>query len=115
MPVLDRDDSKDKAETENIDSIGKQFNHGSWYLLRVASKRKNSFLKYLEFSMSKNQLQELILEIKLPEAPVYEDIVLLNLSNFKSAYTYLQKIEYFQGIERRPLKPEEVSRMLEAK
>lgn len=114
MPVLDRDDSKDKAE-ENIDSQVQQFNQGSWYLVRVASKRKNSFLKYLEFSMSKNQLQELILEIKLPPAPVYEDIVLLNLSNFKSAYTYLQKIEYFQGIERRPLKPEEVSRMLEAK
>lgn len=114
MPVLDRDDSKDKAE-ENIDSQLQQVNQGNWYLLRVASKRKTSFLKYLEFNMSKNQLQELILEIKLPQSLVYEDIVLVNLSNFKAAYTHLQKIEYFQGIERRPLKPEEVSRMLSAK
>lgn len=63
----------------------------------------------------KNNLQEIIVEIEIPQALVYEDIVLISLSNFKAAYSHLQKVEYFQGIERRPLKPEEVSRMLGAK
>ena len=114
MPILNTDDSKDKAETENIDSQLEQFNQGSWYLVRIAAKRRNSFLKYFELAITKNQLQEIILEIKVPQAQVYEDIVLLNLINRREAQTHLQNIEYFQRIEPRPLKPEEVSRMLKA-
>lgn len=114
MPVLNTDDSKDKAETESIDSQLQQSNQGSWYLVRVAAKRRNSFLKYLELAVIKNNLQELIVEIKIPQASVYEDIVLLNLINRREAQTHLQNIEYFQRVEPRPLKPEEVSRMLKA-
>jgi len=116
MPIPDRNDSKDKPETENYNLQQIQlFTQGSWYLVRISSKRRNSFLKHLELVIAKNKLQELILEIRIPQASVYEDIVLLNLSNRKEAYTHLQKIEYFQRVEPRPLKPEEVGRMLGAK
>jgi hypothetical protein len=57
----------------------------------------------------------LILAVEAPQESVYEDIVLLNLSDFKAAYNQLQKIENFQSIERKPLRSEQVSRMLGAK
>ncbi|MBE9035165.1 chromosome segregation ATPase [aff. Roholtiella sp. LEGE 12411] len=86
--------------------------NGNWYLLSVRSKKRDLFLKYLKIAISQNNIQELIMDIKTPQESVYEDIVLLNLSTFKTAYTYLQKIEYFQSIERKPLQLEQVSRML---
>jgi hypothetical protein len=57
-------------------------------------------------------LEELVLDIKIPQDSVYGDMVLLNLTNFKTASTYLQKIESFQHIERKPLQSEQVNRML---
>lgn len=57
-------------------------------------------------------MQELILAVKVPQEQIYENIVLLNLSNFKVAFTQLQKIENFQSIERKPLTIEQVERML---
>ncbi len=57
----------------------------------------------------------MILAVEAPQESVYEDIVLLNLSDFKAAYNQLQKIENFQSIERKPLRSEQVSRMLGAK
>jgi hypothetical protein len=86
--------------------------NGNWHLLSVRSKKRDLFLKYLKIAISQNNIQEVIMDIKTPQESVYEDIVLLNLSNFKTACTYLQKIEYFQGIERKPLQLEQVSRML---
>lgn len=87
----------------------------NWYLLSVRSKKRELFLKYLELAISQNKLEEIILEVKVPQDSVYEDIVLLNLSNFKTAYTYLQKVECFQNIERKPLQSAQVSRMLAGK
>lgn len=111
-----RNESIDTQEKENDKfQPGQQASQDSWYLVRAASKRRNSFLKFLELTIAKNSLQEIIVEIEIPQALVYEDIVLISLSNFKAAYSHLHKVEYFQGIERRPLKPEEVSRMLGAK
>ncbi|KAB8313942.1 chromosome segregation ATPase [Tolypothrix campylonemoides VB511288] len=88
---------------------------GNWYLVSIRSKKRDLFLKYLKIAIAQNNLQELIVEVKIPQESVYEDIVLLNLSNFKTAYTHLQKIEYFQTIERKPLPSEQVSRMLGSK
>lgn len=85
---------------------------GNWYLVSVRTKKRNLFLRYLKMAIKQNQLQELILVVETPQESIYENIVLLNLSDFKAAYTHLQKIENFQSIERKPLKLEQVSRML---
>jgi len=85
---------------------------GNWYLLSVRAKKRDLFLKYLKMAIAQNNIQEVIVDVKTPQESVYEDIILLNLSNFKTAFTHLQKIEYFQSIERKPLQLEQVSRML---
>lgn len=113
--MQDKNNSVETPETENINTRDLSADGGSWYLVRLMSKRRNSFLKQLEIAIAKNKLQELFLEIKIPAVSIYEDIILLNLSNRKEAYTYLQNIECFQRIEPRPLKSEEVSRMMGAK
>lgn len=113
--MQDKNNSLEMPETENINTRELSADCGSWYLVRLMSKRRNSFLKQLEISIAKNKLHELFLEVKIPAVSIYEDIILLNLSNRKEAYTYLQNIECFQRIEPRPLKSEEVSRMMGAK
>jgi hypothetical protein len=96
---------------ESIESSSSPIS-SNWYLLSVRSKKRELFLKYLNLAIEQNKIQELILDIKVPQDSVYEDIVLLNLSNFKAASTYLQKVECFQNIERKPLQSEQVNRML---
>ncbi|MBW4688179.1 MAG: chromosome segregation ATPase [Komarekiella atlantica HA4396-MV6] len=86
--------------------------NGNWYLLSVRAKKRELFLKYLNMAITQNNIQDVIMAIKTPQESVYEDIVLLNLSNFKKACTHLQKIEYFQSIERKPLQLEQVNRMI---
>ncbi|BAY95859.1 MULTISPECIES: hypothetical protein [unclassified Tolypothrix] len=107
MPIMPTADS-DKFPTPIVKTV----EHGNWYLVTVRSKKREVFLKYLELSIKQNQLQDLILKIEIPQDSVYEDLVLLNISNFKTASTHLQKIENFQSIERKPLNPEQVTRML---
>jgi hypothetical protein len=85
---------------------------GNWYLVSVRAKKREAFLKFLNIDINKNNLKELILDVKIPQDAVYEDIVLLNLSNFKAASSELQKIEHFQSVQRKPLTLEEVSRMI---
>ncbi|MBC1212937.1 chromosome segregation ATPase [Trichormus variabilis ARAD] len=85
---------------------------GSWYLLNVRSKKREVFLKFLNIAIAKNNLEEVILDIKIPQDSVYEDIVLLNLSNFNTANSQLQKIDHFQTLQRKPLPLEQVSRMI---
>jgi hypothetical protein len=92
--------------------ITQSVNNGNWYLVSVRAKKRDFFLKYLKLAITQNKLQDLIVAIEIPQASVYEDFVLLNLSNFKAARSELQKIENFQSIERQPLNPEQVSRML---
>ena len=111
----DKNNSLETPETVNINTRELSGDHGSWYLVRLMSKRRNSFLKQLEITIAKNKLQDLFLGMKIPAVSIYEDIILLSLSNRKEAYIYLQNIEYFQRIEPRPLKSEEVSRMMGAK
>lgn len=85
---------------------------GNWYLVSVRAKKREAFLKILNIDINKNNLKELILDVKIPQDAVYEDIVLLNLSNYKTASSELQKIAHFQSVQRRPLTLEEVSRMI---
>ncbi len=100
-------------ESENTQPQNTQtVQSGSWYLVSLRSKKREVFLKYLKLAIAQNKLQDLILAVEIPSASVYEDFILLNLSNFKAACTHLQKIENFQSIERKPLNTEQMSRML---
>ena len=83
---------------------------GQWCLLTVRQWKRETFLRCLDNDIQSKQLQELMLEIIAPEESVYQDIVLIRISNFSEARSHLQQIENFQGIQR--LKPNEVSRML---
>ncbi len=84
---------------------------GQWCLVTVRPWKRETFLKYLDSDIQRNNLQEVILEIVAPEESIYQDMVLIRNSSFSEARNYLQKIDHFQGIQR--LKPNEVSRMLD--
>ena len=97
---------------EPLDSTASETSINNWYLVSVRSKKREVFLKYLNLAISQNQLQDLVTEIKSPQDAVYQDIVLLKISNFKTACIQLKKIECFQNIERKPLALPQVNRML---
>jgi hypothetical protein len=81
-----------------------------WGLVTVRQWKRESFLKYLNNDINSKKLQELILEIIELQEAVYENMVLLRLSNFSEAKIHLQTIDHFQSIQR--LKPSEANRML---
>lgn len=85
---------------------------GNWYLVTVRPKKREVFLKYLDTEIEQSKLQDVILAVETPETSIYEDIVLLNLSDFQTASIHLKKIQYFQRIERQPLKLEQVNKIL---
>ena len=85
---------------------------GNWYLVTVRPKKREVFLKYLDTEIQKSKLEDVILAVETPETPIYEDIVLLNLSDFQTASIHLKKIQYFQRIERQALKLEQVNKIL---
>ena len=83
---------------------------GQWCLVTVRPWKRETFLKYLDSDIQRNNLQEVILEIIAPEESIYQDMVLIRNSSFSESRKHLQQIDHFQGIQR--LKPNEVSRML---
>lgn len=83
----------------------------NWYLLSTQPYKRELFLKYLEQSISEKQLQELILQTISPVDAVYQEMVLVPLTDFQQARSCLQKIEYFQRLEPKQLKVEQVRRM----
>ncbi|MGF1541094.1 MAG: chromosome segregation ATPase [Pleurocapsa sp.] len=83
---------------------------GQWCLVTVRQWKRQSFLRYLQNDIQRGQLQEIILEIVELQEAVYQDMVLIRLSDFSEARSHLQKIEYFQSIQR--LRPNEAMRML---
>ena len=93
-----------------MESTNQSLNTGQWCLVTVRQWKRGSFLKYLNNDIDRKHLQELILEIVELEESVYEDMVLLRISDYADARSQLQQIEHFQNIQR--LKPNEVSRML---
>jgi hypothetical protein len=84
----------------------------NWYLLSVRAKKREVFLKYLDIAITQKQLQEIIVEIKIPSDSVYENLVLINTANFKDACARLKEVEGFQSIEPKPLPLSQVSKML---
>jgi len=87
----------------------------NWYLVNVRHKKRDLFLRCLNAVIEQNKLQDLILAVETPDDSVYEDIVLLNLANFKATRTHIQTIESCQRIEPKPLPPAHVNRMLGAR
>ncbi|EDX73581.1 hypothetical protein MC7420_3755 [Coleofasciculus chthonoplastes PCC 7420] len=88
---------------------------GTWYLVNVRHKKRDLFLRCLNAVIEQNKLQDLILAVETPDDSVYEDIVLLNLANFKAVRTPIQSIESCQRIEPKPLPSAHVNRMLGAR
>ncbi|PSF37841.1 hypothetical protein C7H19_07605 [Aphanothece hegewaldii CCALA 016] len=83
----------------------------NWYLVSTRPYKREIFLKYLDRAISENKLQELILEVIAPQDKVYQDMVLLQISNLKEARPHLQQIENFQRLEPKPLPIEQIRRM----
>lgn len=81
-----------------------------WCLVTVHQWKREAFLKYLENDINKKKLQELILEVVELEEVVYENMLLLHISNYVEARKELKQVEHFQDIQR--LKPNEVERMV---
>ncbi len=69
-----------------IEPMGSLPVSSNWYLVSVRTNKRDLFLRYLEVAITQNQLQELILAVEAPQESVYEDIVLLNLSDFKGEH-----------------------------
>lgn len=93
-------------ETSNQPSV----TSGQWCLITVRQWKREAFLKYLANAIDTKKLDELILEVVELEEPVYENMVLLRVSNYGETRTQLAQLEHFQNIQR--LKPNEVSRMM---
>ena len=81
-----------------------------WCLVTVRQWKRDAFLKYLENDIESKKLQSVFLEVVEPEDAVYENMVLIRISNYSEARSHLQQVENFQNIQR--LKPSEAQRML---
>lgn len=82
-----------------------------WCLVTVRQWKRESFVKYLQNEIDRQQLEELIMETVEPEEAVYDNMVLLRINSYPETRKVLQQIEFFQGIQR--LKPHEAKRMLD--
>ncbi len=103
---------KSEQSQPQVSEATKQDN---WYLVNVASKKRDVFFRYLDIAITQNKLQDLIVKVEIPQDSVYEDVVLVNLKNYQQAYSHLKKLPHFQTMERRPLTSQQVSRMLGAR
>ncbi len=114
-PIEKIEPRQDKAQAKSTETQpAKEAVIGTWYLVKTRPKKRDLFLKCLKIAIEQNKLQSLILEAKVPQDSVFEDIILLNLNDLKIVHPHLQRIDGFSKLERRPLKPEQLSRMLGA-
>lgn len=113
LPIEKIEPPQAQAKSTEIQPA-KEIVTGTWYLVNTRPKKRDLFLKCLKIAIEQNKLQSLILEARVPQDSVFEDIVLLNLNNLKTVQPHLQRIDGFLKLERRPLKPEQLSRMLGA-
>ncbi|MEM8829919.1 MAG: chromosome segregation ATPase [Cyanobacteria bacterium P01_G01_bin.19] len=83
---------------------------GQWCLVTVRQWKRDAFLRYLENDIENKKLQEIFLEVVEPEDAVYENMLLIRISNYSEARSHLKQVENFQNMQR--LKPDEANRML---
>lgn len=115
LPIEKIKSPQDKIQAKSTETQpAKEVVTGTWYLVNTRPKKRDLFLKCLKIAIEQNKLQGLILEAKVPQDSVFEDIVLLNLSDLKAVHPHLQRIDGFSKLERKPLKPEQFNRMLGA-
>jgi predicted methyltransferase len=82
-----------------------------WCLVTVRQWKRESFMKFLHNDIQQKQLQQLIIEVRELSEAVYDNMVLLRITNYPEVRKVLQQIEFFQGLQR--LKPDEAKRMLQ--
>jgi hypothetical protein len=82
-----------------------------WCLVTVRQWKRESFIKFLHNDIQQKQLQQLIIEVRELSEAVYDNMVLLRITNYPEVRKVLQQIEFFQGLQR--LKPDEAKRMLQ--
>lgn len=88
-------------------------NKGSWFLLTLTHRsRRKIFCKQLTIALERDKLQSLFLKVAIPSDAVYQDLVLLELSNFKTGRNYIQNLEYVKRLDPKPLPINQVSQML---
>jgi hypothetical protein len=85
-------------------------NSGQWCLVTARQWKRDAFLRYLANDIETKKLEAIFLEVVEPEDAVYENMVLLRISDYAEARSYLKQMENFQDIQR--IKPDEASRML---
>jgi hypothetical protein len=85
---------------------------GIWYLVETKPKGRKTFLKHLKTIQDREELNDLITEIGVPDSEVYSDYVLVRLSDHQKAYEYLRQVDCFKKIERKPPSMAQVNKML---
>ena len=66
----------------------------------------------ISHTIEQEKLQHLILSVEMPKEAIYQNLVLIEVSNLKAVRERLQKIGYIQRIEPKPLTAEQVKKML---
>lgn len=99
-----------KPDTEEQSKVSVK---GNWHLVRLTQENKREFFyKQMKIALEQDKLHDLILRVEMPEEVVYQNLVLLELSNFKAVRDRIQQLRYVQRVEPKPLTPEQVNQML---
>ncbi len=99
-----------KPDTEEQSKVSVK---GNWHLVTLTQANKRGlFSKQMKIALEQNKLNDLILRVEMPEEVVYQNLVLLELSNFKAVRDRIQQLDCVQRIEPKPLTPEQVNQML---
>lgn len=86
---------------------------GNWHLLTLTlGSKRDLFFTQIGIAIEREKLDDLILKVELPEDVVYQNLVLVKLGDFKAARARIQQMDYVQRLDPKPLKPEQVNRIL---
>lgn len=71
-----------------------------WCLVTLAFANKRELVnKQINISFEKENVQDLILRIELPEEAVYQNMILLKVKNFGEVRDRLKNITYVQSVQ----------------
>ena len=84
---------------------------GKWHLVTVAAWGREGFCTELEFAMSKSG-ETGVLRAEPCVGEDFAGYVLLQVANFSLAQVTIRAINYFQTVDRRPMRLADVQRML---
>lgn len=104
--------SKMTSQSTTSASADDDFSTGKWHLAVVAAWKRDFFCNQLENFLRQNASHSGITRFEKCVGSDFESYVLIQAQNLAQARTSLRQIPYFQDIQRQPLKPHEVRRML---